>query len=49
MFAVIATGLAKVRLCQPEAVSFVNVPVASCVPLEDQRVPVCVPVFPVPL
>jgi hypothetical protein len=47
--AVIATALAKVRLCRPDAVSPVNVPVASWVPVAVQSVPVCVPVFCEPL
>ena len=45
MFAVIDTGVAKLTCCQPEAVSPVNVAVASCVPVADQRFPMCVPVL----
>ena len=40
-----ATGLENVSVCQPEAVSPVNVPVASRVPVELHRVPVWAPVL----
>ena len=43
--AVTATGVVKVSVCQPEAVSLENVPEASSVPLEDHRLPTWVPVF----
>ena len=36
MFALIWTGLANVSVCQPLAVSLVNVPVASWVPVAVQ-------------
>ena len=49
VLAVIATGVEKLTCCQPEAVSFVNVAVASSVPVLDQRLPTCVPVLPLPL
>jgi hypothetical protein len=42
--AVTATGEEKSSSCHPLAVSPVNVPDASSVPLEDHRLPVCVPV-----
>jgi hypothetical protein len=45
---VMATGV-MLTVCQPDAVSLVNVPVASSVPVELQRWPTCVPVLPVPL
>ena len=44
-----ATALAKVRLCQPDADSPVNVPDASSPPEAVQSEPVCVPVFCEPL
>src|SRR6478735_974454 len=47
--AVTLTGVDSVALCQPVAVSFVNVTVASRVPVELHREPVCVPLFPAPL
>ncbi len=49
VFALICTGLANSSVCQPLEVSFVNVPVASWVPVAVQRLPVWVPVFPAPL
>jgi hypothetical protein len=42
---VTATGLANCNVCQPLAVSPVNVPVANWAPDTDHNVPVCVPVF----
>ena len=45
MLAVIATGLENNICCQPEAVSFVKVTVASLVPVLDHRLPTCVPVL----
>src|SRR5664279_2409866 len=42
---VIATGVVKLTCCQPEAVSPVNVAVASLVPPVVHSVPVCVPVL----
>ena len=44
-----ATGLAKVTCCQPEAVSLVNVALASLVPVALHRLPTWVPVFAVAL
>ena len=41
----IATGVEKLTVCQPEAVSFVNVAEASSVPLAVHRLPMWVPVF----
>ena len=49
VLAEIATGEANVSVCQPDADSLVNVPVASSVPLAVHRLPVCVPVFFAPL
>ncbi len=43
------TGTEKFTCCQPDAVSLVNVAVASNCPVEVQSSPVCVPVFVVPL
>jgi len=43
--AVTGTGVAKVRVCQPDAVSLANVPVASTVPVGDHKVAVWVPVL----
>ena len=43
--AVIVTGVAKVTCCQPEAVSLVNVACARRVPVDDHRLPMCVPVL----
>ena len=43
--AVIATGELKSACCQPDAVSLAKVRVARRVPLADQRLPMCVPVF----
>ena len=48
-FALMATGLVKVTCCQPEAVSLLNVAVASLVPEAVHRFPTCVPVFAVDL
>ena len=45
MPAVIATGLAKVACCQPEAVSLLNVTDASFVPEEVHTFPTWVPVL----
>jgi hypothetical protein len=42
--AVTATGEEKSSSCQPDAVSPVNVPDASSVPVEDHRLPVWAPV-----
>jgi hypothetical protein len=47
--AVIATGVVKFTCCQPDAVSPLNVAVASWVPVLLHRVPVCVPVLVEPL
>jgi hypothetical protein len=49
VFAVIATGELNDTVCQPDALSFVNVAVASCVPEVVHKLPVCVPVLAVPL
>ena len=49
MFAVTATGEAKLACCQPEAVSPVKVAVASRVPALVQSGPMWVPVLPLPL
>ena len=46
MFASIATGLAKLTCCQPEAVSPLKVASASWVPSAVHRCPMWVPVFP---
>ena len=46
---VIATGLLNVTVCQPLAVSFVNVAVASRVPVLLHNEPVWVPVSLAPL
>ncbi len=44
--AVTFTGEANVAVCHPDAVSFVNVAVASGVPpVTGHRLPVCVPRF----
>jgi hypothetical protein len=42
--AVTATGEEKSSSCHPVAVSPVNVPEASSVPVEDHKLPVCAPV-----
>jgi hypothetical protein len=42
--AVTATGEEKFSSCHPDAVSLENVPLASTVPEELHKVPVCVPV-----
>ena len=47
--AVTATGVANVTSCQPEAVSAVNMAVASLTPAVDQRFATCSPVFAGPL
>jgi hypothetical protein len=47
--AVTATGEANDTVCHPVAVSFVNVAVASNAPAAVHKLPVCVPVLPVPL
>ncbi len=44
-----ATGLEKVIVCQPEAVSLVNVPEASWAPLAVHSAPTWVPVLVVAL
>ena len=49
VLALIATGLAKLTCCQPEAVSPVNVAVARSVPEAVQRWPTWVPPLPAPL
>jgi len=41
-----ATGVEKFTCCQPEALSPVNVAVASRAPVLLQRLPTCVPVLP---
>ncbi len=43
------TGFAKVRVCQPDAVSSVKVPVASRWPAALHNDPVWVPTLPAPL
>jgi hypothetical protein len=45
VFAVMATGVEKSSSCQPEADSALNVPLASKVPLELHRLPMCEPVL----
>lgn len=45
MFEVIATGVAKLTCCQPDAVSPLKVAVASFVPALLHRLPTCVPVL----
>ena len=45
VLAVMATGVAKFTCCQPEALSPENVAEARFVPVLDQRLPTCVPVF----
>ncbi len=45
MLAVIATGGEKLACCHPEALSPLNVTVASFVPVLDHRLPTCVPVL----
>ena len=49
MLAVDGTGLANVTCCQPDAVSFANVAVASSCPVLVHRWPTCVPVLVAPL
>jgi len=43
--AAIETGFAKLTVCQPDAVSFVNVARASSAPLDVHSDPTWVPVF----
>ena len=43
--AVTATGVEKSSSCHPDAVSLLNVPVASNAPAELHRLPVWVPVL----
>jgi hypothetical protein len=43
--AVIETGLEKLTVCHPDAVSLPNVADASNVPVADHKLPTCVPVF----
>jgi hypothetical protein len=43
--AVTATGAEKSSSCHPDAVSPLNVPDASSVPVEVQRLPTCAPVL----
>ena len=38
-------GEGKLACCHPDAVSLLKVTVPSSVPLVDQRLPTCVPVF----
>ena len=45
VLALMATGVAKLTCCQPEADSPENVAVANRAPVLDQRWAVCVPVF----
>ena len=45
VLAVIATGLEKSSSCQPDADSPLNVPLASSVPVELHRLPICEPVL----
>jgi hypothetical protein len=45
VFAVIATGVGRFICCQPDAVSFVNVTLASRWPVRDHTLPTCVPLF----
>jgi hypothetical protein len=49
VFAVIDTGVEKVTVCHPDAVSPVNVAVANCAPERVHSVPVWVPVVVMPL
>ena len=42
--AVTATGAEKSSSCHPLAVSLLNVPDASSVPVEDHKLPICAPV-----
>ena len=42
--AVIATGEEKSSSCHPDAVSLLNVPDASSVPVELHKLPICAPV-----
>jgi hypothetical protein len=42
--AVTATGEEKSSSCHPDAVSLLNVPDASSVPVEDHKLPICAPV-----
>jgi len=43
------TAVEKFTCCQPEALSPLKVAVASSVPLLPHKLPVCVPVFRLPL
>ena len=45
VFAVTGTGLEKSSSCQPLAVSPLNVPDASSVPVDLHRLPICEPVL----
>ena len=45
MFAAIGTGCANITCCQPDALSPVNVALASSVPVLVHRLPTCVPVL----
>ena len=45
VFAWIAIGDAKLACCHPEAVSLVNVTFPNRVPVDDHRLPTCVPVL----
>jgi hypothetical protein len=49
VFADTETGLVRVAVCHPVALSPVNVTVASRVPPVFHSEPVCVPVLPLPL
>jgi len=48
-FALMLTGVEKLTCCQPLAVSPVKVALASSVPFDVHRSPICVPVFCGPL
>jgi hypothetical protein len=43
--AVTLTGVENTNVCQPDAVSFENVPWANSCPELDHNEPTCVPVF----
>jgi hypothetical protein len=45
VFARTLTGLENTNVSQPEAVSPENVPCANSCPVEDHKLPTCVPVF----
>ena len=49
VFAVMGTGLARVAVCQPEAVSLAKVTVLNKVPVPVHRLPTCVLVLVLPL